>query len=285
VSDPMDPAKIQKKWIDLHIHTSASDSLLTPTEAVEIAKKCDLSAISITDHDAIDGFVEARKKADELGIEIISGVELSVAYKGEDFHLLAYLIDHENPEFLKKINSFRAERSIRGERMVEKLNELGIDLRIDTVKAIAGNGAVGRPHLADALLKEEFVHTYDEAFARYLGYHAPAYVAKKYLTPQEAIDLIHLVRGVAVFAHPGTSRSQQAIYDFFEMGLDGIEAYHSQHDRAMTTHYINLAKKLGLIYTGGSDCHGRRKGKVLIGTVRVPYRCLEMLKKVKEENY
>jgi predicted metal-dependent phosphoesterase TrpH len=278
-------AKSIGKWIDLHIHTTASDGLFSPKQAVGIAKESGLSAISITDHDAIDGFVEAKEKADELGIELIPGVELSVVHKGEDFHLLAYLIDYENPEFLKKINSFREERSVRGEKMVEKLNELGIDLRIDTVKAIAGNGAVGRPHLADALVKEEFVHTYDEAFARYLGYHAPAYVPKKYLTPQEAIDLIHLVRGVAIFAHPGTSRSQQAIYDFFEMGLDGIEAYHSQHDRVMTTHYINLAKKLGLIYTGGSDCHGRRKGKVLIGTVKVPYRCLEMLRKVKEENY
>jgi predicted metal-dependent phosphoesterase TrpH len=276
---------MQKKWIDLHIHTSASDGLLSPEEVVKIAKECRLSAISITDHDAIGGFVEAKEKASELGIELVSGVELSVAHKGDDFHLLAYLIDYENPEFQKKINSFRDERFVRGEKMVEKLNELGIDLRLDTVKAIAGDGSVGRPHLADALLKEEFVHTYDEAFARYLGYHAPAYVAKKYLAPQEAIDLIHLVRGVAVFAHPGTSRSQHAIYDFVEMGLDGIEAYHSQHDRNMTTHYINLAKKLGLIYTGGSDCHGRRKGKVLIGTVKVPYRCLEMLKRVKEENY
>ncbi|KPL03799.1 MAG: hypothetical protein AMJ73_05210 [candidate division Zixibacteria bacterium SM1_73] len=276
---------MQKKWIDLHIHTTASDSLLIPSEAVEIAKKCGLSAISITDHDTIGGFLEAQEKADELGIELIPGVELSVAYKGEDFHFLGYLIDHENPEFLKKINSFREERSVRGEKMVEKLNELGIDLRKDTVKAIAGNGSVGRPHLADALVKEEFVHTYDEAFARYLGYHAPAYVPKKYLTPKEAIELIHLVRGVAVFAHPGTSRSPHAVYDFLEMGLDGIEAYHSQHDGKMTTHYVNLAKKLGLIYTGGSDCHGRRKGKVLIGTVKVPYRCLEMLKKVKEENY
>ena len=281
----MSKAKSIGKWIDLHIHTTASDGLFNPKQAVEIAKESGLSAISITDHDTIDGFVEAKEKVDELGIELIPGVELSVVHKGEDFHLLAYLVDYENPEFLKKINSFREERSVRGEKMVEKLNELGIDLRIDTVKAIAGNGAVGRPHLADALLKEEFVHTYDEAFARYLGYHAPAYVAKKYLTPQEAIDLIHLVRGVAVFAHPGTSRSEQAIYDFLEMGLDGIEAYHSQHDRNMTIHYINLAKKLGLIYTGGSDCHGRRKGKVLVGTVKVPYRCLEMLRKVKEKNY
>jgi predicted metal-dependent phosphoesterase TrpH len=276
---------MQKKWIDLHIHTTASDSLIAPKEAVEIAEKCGLSAISITDHDTIDGFSEAKQRADELGIEIISGVELSVAFMGDDFHLLGYLIDYENPEFLKKINSFREERSIRGEKMVEKLNELGIDLRMETVKAIAGNGSVGRPHLADALVKEEFVHTYDEAFARYLGYHAPAYVPKKFLTPKEGIDLIHLVRGVAVLAHPGTSRFQQVISDFLEMGLDGIEAYHSQHDRTITTQYINLAKKLGLIYTGGSDCHGRRKGKVLIGTVKVPYKCLEMLRKVKEENY
>jgi predicted metal-dependent phosphoesterase TrpH len=283
--EKLSKAKSIGKWIDLHIHTTASDSLLTPKESVEIAKKCGLCAISITDHDTIDGFAEAKQKADELGIEIISGVELSVTYMGDDFHLLGYLIDHGNPEFLKKINSFREERSIRGEKMVEKLNELGIDLRMETVKAIAGNGSVGRPHLADALVKEEFVHTYDEAFARYLGYHAPAYVPKKFLTPKEGIDLIHLVRGVAVLAHPGTSRSQQAIFDFLEIGLDGIEAYHSQHDRNTTTHYINLAKKLGLIYTGGSDCHGKRKGKLLIGTVKVPYRCLEMLRRVKEENY
>jgi len=195
------------------------------------------------------------------------------------------LIDCENPEFLKKINSFRKERRIRGEKMVEKLNELGIDLRIETVKSIAGKGSVGRPHLADALLKEEFVHTYEEAFARYLGYHAQAYVPKRFLTPQEGVDLIHLVRGVAVLAHPGTCRSQHAIYDFLQLGLDGIEAYHHKHDRETAQQYKNLAKKLGLIYTGGSDCHGRRGGKILIGTVNVPYRCLEMLKKVKEKNY
>jgi predicted metal-dependent phosphoesterase TrpH len=220
-----------------------------------------------------------------LEIELIPSVELSTSHKGEDFHLLGYLIDCENPEFLKRINSFREERRVRGEKMVEKLNEMGIDLRIETVRNIAGKGSVGRPHLADALLKEEFVHTYEEAFARYLGYHAPAYVPKGFLTPKEGIDLIHLVRGVAVLAHPGTCRSQHAIYDFLQLGLDGIEAYHYKHDQETTRHYINLARKLGLIYTGGSDCHGRKGERVLIGTVKVPYRCLEMLRKVKEENY
>jgi predicted metal-dependent phosphoesterase TrpH len=277
--------KTQKQWIDLHIHTTASDSLFTPQEVVGIAKKAGLSAISITDHDSIDGYEAAKGMAEELEIELIPAVELSISYKEEDFHLLGFLIDCDNPEFLKKINSFQQERRTRGEKMVEKLNELGIDLSMETVKNIAGKGSVGRPHLADALLKEEFVHTYDEAFARYLGYHAPAYVPKKFLTPREGIDLIHLVRGVAVLAHPGTSKTQQAIYDFLELGLDGIEAYHSKHDRQTTSYYINLAQKLGLIYTGGSDCHGRRGEKILIGTIKVPYHCLEMLRKVKEENY
>jgi predicted metal-dependent phosphoesterase TrpH len=156
---------------------------------------------------------------------------------------------------------------------------------MDTVKSIAGKGSVGRPHLADALVKEEFVHTYEEAFARYIGYHAQAYVPKKYLTPKEGIELIHLVRGVAVLAHPGNGRTAHAIYDLLPLGLDGIEAYHCKHDRETTRNLINTAKKLGLIYTGGSDCHGRKKDKILIGTVKVPYSCLEMLRKVKEQNY
>jgi predicted metal-dependent phosphoesterase TrpH len=276
---------MQKRWIDLHIHTTASDGLLTPEQVVEFAKEAGLSAISITDHDTINGYLAAREKAEELGIELIPAVELSISYREDDFHLLAYLIDSENPEFLKKINGFQEERRIRGEKMVEKLNELGLDLSIDTVRRIAGDSSVGRPHLADALLKEEFVQTYDEAFARYLGYHAPAYVPKRFLTPREGIDLIHLVRGVAVLAHPGTTRSHEAIYDFIQMGLDGIEAYHCKHDRQATRHYVNSANKLGLINTGGSDCHGRRGEKILIGTVKVPYQCLEMLRKVKEQNY
>lgn len=276
---------MERKYVDLHIHSTASDGLLTPEEVVEVAAREGLSAICIADHDTIDGYQAARKKAGELGIELIPGVELSISHKGEDLHLLGYLIDCENPEFLKKINIFQEERRIRGEKMVEKLNELGIDLSMETVKNIAGKSSVGRPHLADALVKEEFVHTYEEAFARYLGYHAQAYVPKKFLTPQEGIELIHLIRGVAVLAHPGTTRLPQAIYDFLALGLDGIEAYHYKHDRQTTRNFINLAKKLGLIYTGGSDCHGRRREKILIGTVRVPYGCLGMLRKVKEQNY
>lgn len=273
---------MKTEYIDLHVHTSASDGLFTPSEIIEGSLKLGLQAIAITDHDTVDGYVQAARMVDAKVMEVVPGVELSSNYKGADVHILGYYIDHQNPEFVKKILKFRQYRYERGESMVARLNELGLNLSMDTVKTIAGDSSLGRPHVADALLREEFVQTYDEAFARYLGYHAPAYVPKKVLTASQAIDLIHLIRGVAVLAHPGTLRHDEFIPDLLEMGLDGIEAYHSQHNRSDVTRYKNMAKKSGIIYTGGSDCHGLRKGKSLIGTQRVPYSVLVKLKKVKE---
>lgn len=273
---------MKRDYIDLHVHTNASDGLFTPSEVVENSLKLGLKAIAITDHDTVDGYVEAARMVDTKVMEVVPGVELSSNYKGADIHILGYYIDHENPEFVKKILKFKEYRYERGESMVARLNELGMNLSMDTVKTIAGNSSLGRPHVADALLREEFVQTYDEAFARYLGYHAPAYVPKKVLTSQQAIELIHLIRGVAVLAHPGTLRHDEFIPDLVDMGLDGVEAFHSQHNRNDVTRYKSMASKLGIIYTGGSDCHGPRKGRTLIGTQRVPYSVLVKLKKVKE---
>jgi len=275
---------VPEKLIDLHIHTTASDSLITPEEALDLAHKAGLSAVAFADHDTMEGFYQGEKKANDLGIELIPAVELSISYKGGDFHLLGYLLEHQEKSFKRKIEFFRNERLERGERMVRKLNELGINLTMDMVKRMARGGSVGRPHLADALLKEEIVRTYDEAFARYLGYHAPAYVPKKYLNPREGIDLIHSVKGVAVLAHPGTTKRDNHVPDLVALGLDGLEAYHSQYDASTVKYYTNLSRKFGLIYTGGSDCHGRR-GEVLIGRVKVPYKCLEMLRRVKKEKF
>jgi hypothetical protein len=274
---------MKKEYVDLHLHTNASDGLFTPEEAVKYALKMNLLAIAVTDHDTVDGFVAAKMYAEGSDLEVYPGVELSCMYRGYDVHVLGYLIDYTNPEFVKKIEIFRKERYKRGEAMVGKLNDLGINLSMETVKSIAGNSAVGRPHLADALVREEFVQTYDEAFARYLGYHAPAYVPKPVLTPEHGIDLIHLVRGVAVLAHPGTLNHDEFVPDLVETGLDGIEAYHSLHDRSSVQKYKNMARKYGLIYTGGTDCHGPRKGKALMGSQKVPYSCLIDLKKVKEQ--
>lgn len=274
---------MKKDYVDLHLHTNASDGLLSPGEVVNHAVHLGLAAIAITDHDTVDGFIMASKLVGDDDLEVLPGVELSCYHKGADVHILGYLIDYENPEFMRKIGAFRQERYERGEAMVAKLNDLGINLSMETVKSIAGNSAVGRPHVADALVREEFVQTYDEAFARYLGYHAPAYVPKPVLTPEQGIDLLHLVRGVAVIAHPGTLKHDEFIPDLIEMGLDGIEAYHALHDKSAVMRYKNMAKKYGVIFTGGSDCHGPRKGKILMGSQRVPYSCLADLKKAKEE--
>lgn len=271
-----------REYIDLHIHSNASDGLLSPSEIVDFAIKKNLKAIAITDHDTTDGFVEAVEYVNQNDLELVSGVELSCMYMDNDVHVLGYLIDYKNPEFVKIIKKFRQERYERGEAMVVKLNELGINIRMDTVAAIAGKGALGRPHLADALVKEEYVRTYDEAFARYLGYHAPAYVPKMNLNVDHAIDLIHLIGGVAILAHPRTLRHDEFIPDFVEMGLDGIEAYHYLHNRKIIEHYQGIAKKYDIVYTGGSDCHGPRKGGILVGTVKVPYKCLENLKRAVE---
>jgi predicted metal-dependent phosphoesterase TrpH len=271
-----------KGYIDLHVHTNASDGILSPQEVVEWAIKKKLKAIAITDHDTTDGFVEATQHTNQDDLELIPGVELSCTFMDNDVHLLGYMFDYKNPEFVKTIKKFREERLVRGKLMVAKLNELGINLRMETVSQIAGKAAMGRPHIADALVREEYVRTYDEAFARYLGYHAPAYVPKKHLDVEHAINILHLIGGVAVLAHPGTLNHDEYIPLFVEMGLDGIEAFHSLHERRSIDHYKSIAKKYDMIFTGGSDCHGPRKGKLLLGSIRIPYEVLETMKKLVE---
>jgi len=270
-------------YIDLHIHTTASDGLLTPEEVLAVARERGLRAISITDHDTTDGFSQFMEDPDANGIEIIPGVELSCIYKDNDVHMLAYYIDYKESGFVKNISKYRRERFNRGIKMVDKLNDIGININMETVKEIAGDGSVGRPHVAEALVREEYVRTLDEAFARYIGYHAPAYVPKSFLDVGEAIDIIHGIGGLAVLAHPGTLRHDEFIPDFVDLGLDGLEAYHSLHKNSMVEKYKKIAKVHGLFFSGGSDCHGPRKGKIIIGTPKVPYSCLESMQKALEK--
>jgi len=271
-----------KNPIDLHIHTNCSDGLLSPEEVIDYCLKNGVKILSISDHDTVQAYYDLDGYVGGKDIILIPSVELSTSWKNTDFHILGYMIDYKSPLFEEKVNHFRHERFKRGEAIVKKLNELGIDLSMETVKRLAGNSVMGRPHVADALVKEEFVLTLDEAFARYLGYHAPAYVPKKYLSPREAINLIHKAHGVAIWAHPGPVGHDYLLGDFIEMGLDGLEAYHPLHDYGTNRHYINLAKKNGIIYTGGSDCHARRE-RILIGSQKVPYKCYKMLLKAKDK--
>jgi predicted metal-dependent phosphoesterase TrpH len=272
---------IQKR-VDLHIHTTASDGQQSPQDVVQLALKQGLSAVAITDHDSVAAIDPALEASAGSGLEIIPGVELSIDHRGEDVHLLGYLVDYHNPLFLEEIQRFQKGRYRRGQKIVRKLNELGVDLSMETVMAIAAGAPVGRPHVADALVREEYVNSYGEAFARYLSYHAPAYVPKLGLSAQRAIELIHSVNGLAVLAHPRVLDRDDLIPFLSDLGLDGLEAYHFKHDDRSRRHYLYLAQHYNLVVTGGSDCHGSRFGRgAILGKVQVPYHCVTALKERK----
>jgi hypothetical protein len=267
---------MSEKLIDLHMHTFHSDGRHSPEEVVARAREVGLSAMAITDHDTFAALDTARTQAAE--IEYINGVELSCHFLDSDIHMLAYFVDHHYKPLAEKVKFYQDERLKRGKLIVEKLNELGIDIKMDTVMRKAKSGAVGRVHVADALVDEEYVHTFDEAFSRYLGYHAPAYVPKTHFDPAEAIDLVHNAGGIAFIAHPGSNRKDEAITHFKEHGLDGIEVFHSKHTPAQTRHYKELASRLNLLISGGSDWHGRNDPRAEIGGQRVPYMVLQRMK-------
>ncbi|MDR0304361.1 MAG: PHP domain-containing protein [Chitinispirillales bacterium] len=246
---------VQKGNIDLHIHTRFSDGALTPEEVLLVAKKKGLSAISITDHDAVGAYPYVIEKGKESEIEVIPGVELSCGVDNNDIHILAYFFDYENKKLLQTLEEMRAARFTRAKKIVKNLNNLGIDLQFETVLRFAGNGSIGRPHIAEALLYEEFVYSYREAFEKYLGYDCPAYEDKMHLTPFDIFDLIKSAGGISVMAHPGITNVDYLIPELIDQGLCGLEVYHADHNVLQQKHYAEICKKNKLLFTGGSDFH------------------------------
>ncbi len=265
--------------VDLHIHSRFSDGSLTVQDIIERAFLAQLRAISITDHDCIDAIPLAQKLGQSLNIEVIAGVELSANLDGKDIHILGYDFDPTDPELVGKLSEFKDARRERARKIVEKLNKMGIDLRFDTVEEMAGEGSIGRPHIADALLREELVGTYREAFERLIGYESPAYVDKMMFSPQEAFSLVRRAGGIPVLAHPQTTACDEHIPQFIRDGLMGIEVWHPEHTEQSRRFYLEYCRKRDLVYTGGSDCHGARKAKPLLGTLPIPYECVEMMRK------
>ena len=271
------------KFADLHIHTDFSDSTFSPEEVAACAGERGLSAIAICDHDCIDGIEPCGKTASPLGIEVISGIELTVEKQDAEIHILGYFIDWQAEWFRAKLKEMQASRIERIHKMVEKLNDAGIDVRAQDVFDLAGRGTVGRLHLAQAMRKTGKVKSFKEAFGKYIGFAKPCYVSNARLSPQEAIEVLLKVGGVPVLAHPGIMDKDEYIPELIEYGLKGIEVYHTDHKSGVVKHYEELAAQYGLLMTGGSDCHGMGKGKALIGTVRVPYELVEKLKAKSEE--
>jgi predicted metal-dependent phosphoesterase TrpH len=265
-------------YVDLHIHTIASDGIFTPEELVKQASLKGLKAIAITDHDAWDAIEPISRLAFKVGIEVIPGIELSTTIEGAEIHILGYFIDYSKQHFQEKVLHFKNARVERAHRMVEKLAELGVRINIGRVLEIAGSGSVGRPHVARALTEEGYVGNTDEAFTRYLGNGCPAYVPKNFLTPRESFDLIHSVGGLAFYAHPGIENKDELIEVFAAQGMDGLEVWHSKHSSSQVKGYLDIVKQRGLLVCGGSDCHSDNLMGNGGGAIKVPYFVVEEMK-------
>lgn len=263
------------KFADLHVHTRISDGIFTPEDAVRQAHMAGLAAIAIADHDSVDGIQPAIWAGRKYGVEIIPAVELSSGIDNHELHIVGYYIDWQNKWFRDKLLVFQDWRRDRAKKIVEKLGELGMDVPYNLVIALEG-GVVGRPHIAQAMVIRGHVKTTDEAFDKYLGAGKPACVAKYPLSPAGAIKMINKAGGLPVLVHPVFAHADEMLPKLVEDGLMGIEVYHSKHNATVTKHYMRLARKYGLLITGGSDSHG--SGDVLIGSVRVPYSIVEMIK-------
>jgi len=267
---------IDLRRADLHAHTYCSDGHLSPSELVAKARQCGLQALAITDHDCIDGLAEGQAAGARLGIEVIAGVELSVTVAAEEVHLLGYFFDPDHAGLCAHLEGFQQQRRARAERMVEQLNALGVPLSFEAVQAQARGRALGRPHVAEALLAQGYVATTQEAFEAYLRDDGPAFVAKPLFAAREALALLHEAGGIGVLAHPGHWTSDTTLMALIDAGLDGIETIHPAHDATLTHYYRQLARDFILLETGGSDYHGPRPGEAdSMGRYSIPYPWLE----------
>jgi hypothetical protein len=261
-------------FVDLHTHSTASDGALPPEAVVAAARAAGLAAIALTDHDTVGGVEAAVLEGERLGVRVVRGTELSAHYGDDEIHLLGLHIDHVHV-IADELARFRDDRVRRAERMVEKLGQLRIPLTMDAVLAQAAGGAVGRPHVARALVAGGFVSDQREAFDRYLGFGRPAYVAKPKLVAADAIALIHAAGGIAVWAHPGGDGRRDRVERLASWGLDGLEVRHPGHTPDDQQRIAALAAQFGLVESGGSDWHGQTEGWRVLGVMQVPAAVLD----------
>jgi len=266
---------------DLHIHSTASDGRLTPAEVVQEAARRGLKFISLTDHDTVDGITPAKAAVPSFpGLKLITGVEISTDIPEGEVHVLGYFIDYTDRELVATLEQFRNSRLKRAQRMVAKLDKLGIHLDWQRIEQIAGAGAsvMGRPHIARAMLEKGYINSFKQAFTDYIGRDRPAYVEREKITPAEAVALIIKARGLAVLAHPFTIGDPEAITkELKTAGLAGIEAYYDNYTAGEVDLLVKLAQKHNLITTGGSDFHGLDSSESAIGGIDLPLASVEKL--------
>ncbi|HQR13367.1 MAG TPA: PHP domain-containing protein [Nitrospira sp.] len=274
--------------IDLHLHTTHSDGSFSTAEVMAFAKQAGLTALAITDHDIVDGIPEATAIGKELGIEVVPGVEISSRLGESELHILGYFMQWTDPQLAQRLKTLRDSRHLRNPKIVQRLNELGIPITYEEVRALAGTESVGRPHIARLLMEKKFVTSAKEAFDRYLANGRPAFVDRELPEPAEAVRWIREAGGVPVLAHPTWVRTSAEglrvlVRELKAAGLGGIEVHYSTHTPSQTTEYLDLATQCDLLVTGGSDFHGVTKPDIEVGIgrgqLKVSQKLLDPLRK------
>jgi len=276
--------QLQQGRVDLHVHTTASDGSLTPAEVVRLALEQGLAAIALTDHDTVEGLVEARAAANGTGLEVVPGVEISSDWPVGDFHILGLYVDPWDGPFNECMQSMKAARLQRARKMLERLAALGMPLEWDeVVRFCNGNCTIGRLHIARAMVHRGYVPDVHQAFQRYIGRDGPAYVPRLRMTPVEVIGLIRRAGGVAVLAHPAASGLVEHIPTLASLGLQGVEVWYPAHSPEDVRALLRLARQHRLLVTGGSDFHGFGLGAgAPLGSVSVSLRVLRQLQRAAE---
>jgi 3',5'-nucleoside bisphosphate phosphatase len=274
--------------VDLHTHTTASDGSLTPAQLVHRAARLGLKVMAVTDHDTVAGVRDAQVTGAGLGVEVIPGVEINTDVPSAEVHVLGYFVDPAHDELSEKLAAMREGRIGRAKRMAEVLTAMGAPVDFQRILQIAGEGSVGRPHVAQALLEAGHVTSYGEAFGKYIGRNSPAYVERMKFTPSQACALIRRAGGLPVLAHPvffdkyGMIKARfdetTLLPEMLAEGLTGIEVYYPGYDAVTIERLMGLARQYGLLVTGGTDFHGVRPNEPDLGGVYVPMKVVRRLK-------
>ena len=259
------------RYADLHTHTYHSDGTRSPREVIDVARAHGIEIVCISDHDNLAAYFEIKPYADSQGVTLVPGVELSCAYEGVDVHILAYAFDALDERVAERLRRFRETRHRRGTLMVERLRSLGYEISAKRVDDLAAGGAMGRPHVARALVEAGHVASVDEAFNKLLGAGKPGFVEKERFRIDEAVSLIRATGGVTSIAHPTLYPDGERIVPLLlDAGIDGVEVFHPEVDEAAREAYSNVARFRGKMLTGGSDDHGTVKTSQTLGTIKVP---------------
>ncbi len=270
---------------DFHMHSTASDGTYSPREIVDVAIAAGAVSIAITDHDTVDGALEASPYAKERGLELFTGVELNTDAYDAEIDILGYFWEPTDPKFLEMLKKRQEGRIVRAKKIVEKLESVGVKVSYDRVREIA-HGAVCRPHVIEAMVEKGYVSNQKEAFEKYLGLGKPAHVPHDKITPEEAIEYISRAGGLPIVAHPGLVENDAVVEKLLQAGAKGLEAYYPMHSEVEIRKYIGLAEKYNVIVSCGSDSHGpKRKKSFPIGSMSAPVSVLETFRKTLKQTY